>query len=130
MSVFLQDKLCGAYIKQSRGQAMQQRWTRENDRSLLIGYLKHGAGRFQAMIQDDTLGLRPALEVALENGARLISCESVRFTKLSVTAQFRPVVLISLSRPVALISLSRPVALISLSRPVALISLSRPVVLT
>ena len=43
-------------------------WTRENDRSLLIGCLKHGSGRFQSIVQDDTLGLRPSLELALANG--------------------------------------------------------------
>lgn len=44
------------------------RWTKENDRVLLIGCLKHGSGRFQLIIQDDSLGLRPALEQALETG--------------------------------------------------------------
>lgn len=46
----------------------QAPWTRENDRSLLIGLIKHGNGRFQAIVQDDTLGLRPALEQALSTG--------------------------------------------------------------
>ncbi|CAM9731257.1 unnamed protein product, partial [Ectocarpus fasciculatus] len=62
-----QDKLCGVYINQAKGGGLEE-WSRENDRSLLIGLLKHGNSRFQAMVQDDTLGLRPALELALANG--------------------------------------------------------------
>ncbi|CAN0355826.1 unnamed protein product, partial [Ectocarpus sp. 6 AP-2014] len=61
------DKLCGVYINQAKGGGLEE-WSRENDRSLLIGLLKHGNSRYQAMVQDDTLGLRPALELALAGG--------------------------------------------------------------
>ncbi|CAM9680843.1 unnamed protein product, partial [Ectocarpus sp. 12 AP-2014] len=63
----IQDKLCGVYINQAKGGGLEE-WSRENDRSLLIGLLKHGNSRYQAMVQDDTLGLRPALELALASG--------------------------------------------------------------
>lgn len=64
-----QDKLCGVYLSQAaRQQGPGALWSSEDDRTLLIGLLKHGSGRFQAIVQDDTLGLRPALELVLSSG--------------------------------------------------------------
>ncbi|CAN0259227.1 unnamed protein product, partial [Hapterophycus canaliculatus] len=60
--------LCGVFGSHHRDPNKRQQWSRENDRSLLIGLLKHGNGRYQTMVQDDTLGLRPALELALADG--------------------------------------------------------------
>ncbi|CAN0083820.1 unnamed protein product, partial [Scytosiphon promiscuus] len=53
----IQDKLCGVFGSLHQGPEQQQQWSRENDRSLLIGLLKHGNGRYQTML----LPLRPLL---------------------------------------------------------------------
>ncbi len=69
LDIHHQDKLCGVYLAQAaQQQGPGAPWSREYDRTLLIGLLKHGSGRFQAIVQDDTLGLRPALELALSAG--------------------------------------------------------------